>query len=352
MADSTPAMMTAAVLHEHGGRDKIMLESIPIPKPKHGEVRLRIHACALNWLDVGIRRGPKFGTIPLPLIGGADIAGEINALGKGVEGVQIGDPVLVYSLITCGHCEFCRRGQPTTCPEHRILGEHLPGGLAEYVTVPAANLIPKPRNISHVEAAALPVVGMTAWHMLFEVGGLQAGESVLIVGAGGGVASLGIQLARYAGATVFTTTSTLEKAERARELGAHHVFNYRDEDWVEAVLEATAGRGVDLVQDNVGAATWADGLRVLARNGRLVSCGSHSGAQTSFDLSQIYHKQLQVRGSNGGTYQDLLAALKLVAEGSISPVIDRTLPLSEIHEGHRLLEAGEHFGKIVMTLTQ
>ena len=261
--------MQAAVLREHGERDAIQIESILIPQPNYGEVRIKVHACALNWLDVGIRRGPKFGEIPLPLIGGGDIAGTIDSLGDGVSDWQVGDEVLIYPLVTCGMCEFCRRGEPTTCPKHQIIGEHIDGGMAEYTVVPANNLLPKPSNLSFVEAAALPVVGMTAWHMLISVGKLRPGEIALILGAGGGVASLGIQIARHAGATVFATTSTPEKADKAKALGAHQVFNYRDDDWVQQILYSTDGRGVDLVQDNVGSATWANALKALARNGRL-----------------------------------------------------------------------------------
>lgn len=342
--------MRAAVLREHGDRDQINLEQIPIPEPGPGQVQLRVKACALNWLDVGIRRGPKFGEIPLPLIGGADVAGVVEAIGDSVSDWQVDDEVLVYPLITCGICEFCSRGEPTTCPEHQIIGEHIDGGLAEYIIVPARNLIRKPQNITFVQAASIPVVFMTAWHMLISVGQLQAGESVLIVGAGGGVASTGIQLAKYAGARVYTTTSTAQKAEMAQQLGADEVFNYKEEDWVEAILASTGGRGVDLVQDNVGGATWAHGLRTLARNGRLVSCGSHSGTQTAFDLSQIYHRQLQIRGSNGGTYQDLVSALALVEQGFMAPIIDQVLPLTDVREGHRLLEEHDHFGKIVIEI--
>ena len=340
--------MKAVLLREHGDRSVIRLEEIPIPEPGPGEVRLRVRACALNWLDVGVRLGPKFGEIPLPLITGSDIAGEIDALGAEVTGWQIGQAVLVYPLLTCGVCEYCRNGQPTTCPDHQIIGEHLDGGLAEYVVVPAANLLPKPVNLSFVEGAALPVVLMTAWHMLIRIGQLQAGETVLILGAGGGVASVGIQVARYAGARVLATTSTAEKMARARDLGADVAFNYRAENWVDQVLAATGGRGVDLVQDNVGAATWPDSLRVLARNGRLVPCGSHSGATVSLEIGQIYHKQLQILGSNGGTYQDLVTGLALVEAGHIRPVVDTTLPLDQIREGHRLLEEGTHFGKVIM----
>jgi NADPH:quinone reductase-like Zn-dependent oxidoreductase len=344
------AMMQAAVLREHGERDAIRLEDVPIPQPAYGEVRIQVHACALNWLDVGIRRGPKFGAIPLPLIGGGDIAGVIDYIGDGVSGLDVGDEVLVYPLVTCGECEFCRRGEPTTCPQHRIIGEHINGGLAEYVVVPANNLIRKPTNLTFVDAAALPVVAMTAWHMLISVGGLHVGEQVLIIGAGGGVASMGIQVARHAGARVFATTSRADKTARARALGAHEVFNYREADWVRSVLDATGGRGVDLVQDNVGAATWADGLRALARNGRLVVCGSHSGTQFPLDIPQIYHRQLRILGSNGGTYHDLMSALELVKDEILKPVVDTVLPLSQIHEAHRLLEEGDHFGKVVIAL--
>jgi NADPH:quinone reductase-like Zn-dependent oxidoreductase len=343
------SMMKAAVLRLHGGREAIQLEHVPVPQPGVGEVRIRVEACGLNWLDVGIRRGPKFGAIPLPLIGGGDIAGVIDQLGDGVTGWQVGDSVIVYPLVTCGICEFCRRGEPTTCPQHKIIGEHINGGLAEYTVVPAANLIRKPGNLSFVEAAALPVVAMTAWHMLVTIGGLKMNEYALILGAGGGVASFGIQLAREAGAKVIATTSSKEKLSRAHELGADVVLNYRDGDWVERILEVTSGRGVDLVQDNVGAATWANALRALARNGRLVVCGSHSGTRLELDIAQIYHRQLRILGSNGGTYHDLTSALTLVADGKIKPVVDKFLPLAEIHEGHRILEDGDHFGKVVIS---
>ncbi|MBS1251963.1 MAG: alcohol dehydrogenase [Anaerolineales bacterium] len=342
--------MTAAVLREHGDRNKIQLEQIPIPEPGPGEVRLRVRACALNWLDVGVRRGPKFGTIPLPLIGGGDIAGTIDALGPGVAGWETGDEVLVYPLVTCGTCEFCRRGEPTTCPDHQIIGEHIDGGLAEYTVVPAENLLPKPANLSFTEAAAIPVVFMTAWHMLVRVGKLQAGERALILGAGGGVASAGIQIAHHAGAHVFTTTSTPEKMTLARELGADEVFNYREEDWVASVLEVTNGRGTDLVQDNVGAVTWPAALKTLARNGRLVTCGSHSGAEVEIGIGQIYHRQLSILGSNGGTYQDLASALQLIGEGHLHPVVDTVLPLEEIRDGHHLMEEHGHFGKVVIEI--
>lgn len=341
--------MIAAVVREHGDRSVVRLEDVPVPEPGLGEVRLRVQASALNWLDVAVREGPKFGPVDLPLVGGSDIAGVVEALGPGVTGWEEGDEVLVYPSIACGTCEFCRRGEPTTCPDMQIIGENVDGGLAQFATVPAMNLLRKPANLSFTEAAALPVVLMTAWHMLIGKGGLRAGEKVLIVGASGGVASAGIQIARHAGATVYSTTSTPEKARKAKELGALEVFNYRREDWVSQLLEATGGRGVDLVQDNVGAATWRLALQVLASNGRLVTCGSHSGASVDIDISQVYHRQLRIIGSNGGTYQGLCSALELVAQGHVRAVVDTVLPLEQIQEGHRLLEEGDHFGKIVVT---
>ena len=344
--------MTAAILRQHGGRDAVQVEQVPIPEPGRDEVRIQVHACALNWLDVGIRRGPKFGEIPLPLITGVDMSGTVDIVGENVSGWKSGDEVVVYSLVTCGECEFCRQGDVTVCAKHQIIGEHIDGGLAEYAIIPARNLIPKPANLSHVETAALPVVAMTAWHMLISVAKLKAGESVFIPGAGGGVASMGIQIAKYAGATVYASTSTLEKMELARQLGADVVVNYHDEDWVQQIIDATGGRGVDVVQDNVGALTWSHCIQTLARNGRMVVCGSHSG--TNFDLAipQIYHRQLSILGANGGTYTELVTALNLVESGDLRAVIDTVLPLDQIHEGHRILEEHDHFGKVVMQIVQ
>ena len=340
--------MTAAVFHEHGDRDVIQLEQKPIPQPAADEARIRVVACALNWLDVSIRRGPQFGAVPLPLTTGVDVSGVIDAVGAEVRGWRAGDAVSFYSLVTCGDCEFCRVGEVTVCPQHQIIGEHINGGLAEYTIVPARNLIAKPKRLSHVETAALPVASMTAWHMLIAVARLQAGETVFIPGAGGGVASMGIQIANHAGATVIASTSTREKMERARGLGADHVVNYRDADWVEQVIGYTGWRGVDVAQDLVGAATWSNSLRTLARNGRLVVCGSHSGKRFDLRIPQIYHRQLRILGANGGTYNELRRCLELADQGLLRPVIDRVLPLSEIQEGHRILEEHDHFGKVVI----
>lgn len=342
--------MKAAVFHEHGDRDVIRLEDAPIPQPAADEARIKVVACALNWLDVGIRRGPQFGAVPLPLITGVDVSGLIDAVGADVRGWRAGDAVTFYSLVTCGNCEFCRAGDVTVCPRHKIIGEHMNGGLAEYTVVPARNLIPKPKNLTHIETAALPVVSMTAWHMLITVARLQAGETVFIPGAGGGVASMGIQIAKQAGATVIASSSTPAKMRRARELGADHVVNYRDADWVEQVIDYTDGRGVDVAQDLVGAATWADSLRTLARNGRLVVCGSHSGKSFDLRIPQIYHRQLRILGANGGTYNELRQCLDLANRGLLKPVIDRVLPLSQIREGHRILEERDHFGKVVIQI--
>ncbi len=345
-----PKTMRAARFHQHGGREVLRLEQVPLPQPGAGEVRIRVQACALNWLDVGIRRGPKFGAVPLPLTTGVDTCGLIDALGAGVSGWQIGDAVTLYSLVTCGICEFCRAGEVTVCPRHEIIGEHRDGGLADYMLAPARNLIAKPASLSAVETAALPVVSKTAWHMLITVARLQAGETVFIPGAGGGVASMGIQIAKHAGATVIASSSSAEKMAKARALGADHVVNYQEADWVEQVLAATGGRGVDVAQDLVGAATWADSLRTLARNGRMVVCGSHSGTHFDLSIPQMYHRQLSILGANGGSYNELCRVLDLAGKGVLRPVIDRVLPLSQISEGHRILEEHDHFGKVVIKI--
>ena len=340
--------MLAVRFHEHGGRDVLRLEQVPMPQPAAHEVRIKVQACALNWLDIGIRRGPQFGAVPLPLTTGVDVCGVVDAVGAAVTDWRAGDEVTLYSLITCGSCEFCRAGELTVCPQHQIIGEHSDGGLAEYMLAPARNLIKKPPNLSFVEVAALPVVSKTAWHMLITVARLKAGETVFIPGAGGGVTSMGIQIAKYAGARVIASTSTAEKMTKARELGADAVVNYREADWVEQVLDWTGGRGVDVAQDLVGAQTWADSLRTLARNGRMVVCGSHSGKQFDLRIPQIYHRQLSILGSNGGSYNELCTVLALANQGALRPVIDRVLPLTEIHEGQRILEEHDHFGKVVM----
>ena len=315
--------MLAARFHEHGDRSVIRVERVPVPQPASHEVRIAVHACALNWLDVGIRRGPQFGAVPMPLTTGVDVSGVIDAVGAEVVAWRAGDAVTTYSLITCGVCEHCRAGDVTVCPQHKIIGEHMNGGLADYVVVPARNLIAKPANLTHIEVAALPVVSMTAWHMLITVARLQAGETVFIPGAGGGVASMGIQIAKHAGATVIASTSTPEKMKRARAFGADYVVNYLEADWVEQVIAKTGGRGVDVAQDLVGAATWADSLRTLARNGRLVVCGSHSGRNFDLSIPQIYHRQLSILGSNGGTFNELRACLELANQGVLKPVAGR-----------------------------
>ncbi len=347
-----PETMQAAVLTQPGGREAISVQEMPIPTPGPGEVRLRVAACALNWLDIAVRRGGGFGRAALPLIMGSDFAGTVDALGEGVTGWNAGDAVVVFPQLFCGRCEWCRNGFPTICPEGRIHGESVNGGLAEYAVVAAANLLPKPASLSFVEAASLPIVLMTAWHMLVTVANLRPGETLLIPGAGGGVASIGIQVGRMLGATVYTTTSSEEKATRARELGATAVFNYREQDWVAEVLAATGERGVDVVQDLVGGATWADSLRCLARNGRMVVVGSHSGPSFELDIRQIYHKQLRIMGANGGTYDEFAQALKLVGAGRLRAVVDTVLPLAQIREGHRLLEEHAHFGKVVMAVDE
>jgi NADPH:quinone reductase-like Zn-dependent oxidoreductase len=289
--------------------------------------------------------------LKLPHIGGSDVAGVIAALGAEVTGWQVGDRVVVDPGILTGEDEFTRRGEHSVSNgmHYLILGEQIPGGAAEYAVVPAANLLKMPQGWDYAEAAAPLLVGLTAWRMLFKRAGLRAGETVLIVGAGGGVNSVALQLAKWAGATVYALTSTEEKMARATELGADVVLNYReDPDWYRAVIKMTDRRGVDLVVDNVGQATLNKSIRALARGGRLVIVGNTSGPLVEIDIRYIFGKQISLIGSTMGSPQDFRDVMDLVWSGRIKAPVDRVLPLKEGREGHALLESGEKFGKIVL----
>jgi len=246
-----------------------------------------------------------------------------------------------------GKDEWTRRGEESLSPYYHILGEDIWGGCAEYVTVPAENLLPIPDGFDFAEAAAPILVFMTAWRMLRRAH-VQAGETVAIVGAGGGVNSAAIQICKYLGATVYAITSTPEKMRKAQELGADHVINYKTEDWSRAVYMATGKRGVDVVVDNVGAATWMSSLRALARGGRLVTVGGTSGPQVEMDLRLVFRKQISIIGSTMGSHRDFRDVMSLIWSGTFKPVIDCVMPLSEGRAAHELLERGAQFGKIVL----
>lgn len=344
--------MKAMVIEKHGGPEVVQPAELPTPEAGRGEVLLRVRASALNHLDLWVRRGLPGLPPAFPHVGGCDVAGVVAALGPGVRGWAEGDRVMVNPTISCAHCEWCLRGDDNLCDDFAIVGEHCWGGLAEYIAVPAVNLVRIPDHLSFEEAAAIPLVYATAWRMLITQAAVKPGETVLILGAGGGVNSAAIQVARAAGARVWATTSSEEKMAQARALGAEWVVNYRSENWGKAVWQRSGKRGVDVIVDNIGEATWASSIRTLAKGGRLVTVGATTGPMGETDIRYIFWRQLTIIGSTMCNRGEFLDAMRLVEQGVLRPVVDRVIPLAATREGHELLERGEQFGKIVVRVSE
>jgi NADPH:quinone reductase-like Zn-dependent oxidoreductase len=284
----------------------------------------------------------------LPHILGNDIAGVVQEVGELVTWVKPGDEVMVQPGVSCGHCEACLSGQDNLCREYDMIGYRRDGGYAELVAVPGANVFPKPSNLNWEEAAALPLVTVTAWHMLVGRAQLKPGEDILVHAAGSGVGSVAIQIAKLLGARVITTASSEEKLSKARELGADETINYTKEDWPKEVKQLTERRGVDVVFEHTGSATWPGSIASLKNNGRLVTCGATSGFDARTDLRQVFYRHLTILGSFMGSKAELLEAMKFVRKGKIRGVVDRTLPLSEARQAHELIENRGQFGKVVL----
>ncbi len=340
--------MKAAIFREHGPIENLEYAEVPTPAPGHGEVLVRVRAVALNHLDLFTREGLPGLKLEMPHIGGCDIAGEIEALGVGVEGWQEGQRVVINPSLWCGRCEFCLAGEESLCVRFKILGEHVRGGAAEYVVVPAANLFAIPDDYPWEQAAAAPLVYATAWRALITQGQLRAGQSILILGAGGGVATAAIQIARLAGATVYAASRDATKRQRALELGADVALD-SNEDFSREIWTRTGKRGVDVVLENVGAATWERALRSVVKGGRVVVYGATSGPYVQIDLRQIFWKQYLIIGATMSNRREFNTVMRLVfQERKLQPVVDRVLPLAEIRAAHRALESAEQFGKIVL----
>ncbi|MCI2430682.1 zinc-binding dehydrogenase [Candidatus Acetothermia bacterium] len=338
--------MKAIVIREHGGLDKLRLEEIPAPEISEREVLVRVKACALNHLDIWVRRGIP-GLNP-PHTPGADVAGVVERIGAAVKDIKAGERVVLNPNLNCGECEYCQMGEDSLCIKYGILGEHAPGGYAEFVKIPARNVIRIPDHVSFDEAAAVPLVFMTAWRMVVTRAQVRPGEDLLVLAAGSGVGSAAIQIAKLCGARVIATASTDEKLAKARELGADIVINYAKTDSDKEVWKLTNRRGVDVVIESVGQATWPKSLRALARNGRLVTCGATTGPLGETDIRLIFWKQLQILGSTMGTRSELLDALKLVWAGKLRPVIAGAFPLAEAAKAQEMLEKREQFGKLLL----
>lgn len=341
--------MKALCFYEHGGLNVLRYDDVPKPKPASDEALVRVRATALNHLDVFVRQGWPGLDLPKPHWGGSDVAGEIAELGENVTDWEVGQRIVVDPGITTREDEFVRRGEHSVSPGYVILGEDVRGGHAEFLTVPAGNLMAMPEDLDFAEAAAPLLVGLTAWRMLIHRARLRAGESVLIVGAGGGVNSMAIQVAKLTGARVYALTSTDDKERMARDLGADVVLNYRqDPQWSRTIYGLTGKRGVDVVVDNVGQATLPQSMRAVARGGRIVIVGNTSGPHAQIDIRYIFGKQISLIGSTMGNHQDFRDVTELLWTGRLEPVIDCVMPLSEGKRAFEILESGEKFGKIVL----
>ena len=340
--------MKAAFFDGHGGTEVIQVGEQPTPEPRAGEVRVRLKAAALNHMDLWVRTGWPGIRLTYPHITGADGAGEIEGLGSGVEGWSLGERVVIDSVLSDGTCEFCLRGEDNRCVDWHLLGESVRGTLAEYVVVPARNLLRLPAHVSFEQAAAAALVFHTAWHSLITRGALHGGESVLIVGASGGVNTASLQIARLMGAQVYVVGSSAAKLEQARGLGAQVVIDRSHEaDWSRAVYQQTGKRGVDVVVDNVGT-TFPLSFRALRKGGRLLTVGNTGGAKFEIDNRFLFGKHLTVIGSTMGTRADFDQVMSLVFSGRLRPVIDKVYPLNELREAEARLERNEQFGKIVL----
>ena len=341
--------MKAVVFNQHGGPEVLQYVDVPDPKPGPGEVLIEVKATSINHIDIFLRRGMPGIKVPLPKIVGSDAAGVIRELGRDVSGLTSGQRVVINPGITCGRCEFCSAGFGSQCVSWAMVGENRDGAYAEFVVVPAHIVLPIPDHISFKEAAAAPLVFLTAWSMMVGKGNIRPGEDVLILGAGAGVGTAAIQIAKLVGCRVFATASNAEKLQRAKELGADFLINYTTEEFDKAIRDLTNKRGVDIVVDYIGADTWVRSLRSARRGGRVLTCGATTGFAPQTDLRHIFFRQVQVLGSTMGSHREFLDVMKCVFRGQLKPVIDRVLPLSEAGKGHELIEQRAVFGKIVLT---
>jgi NADPH:quinone reductase-like Zn-dependent oxidoreductase len=342
--------MKALTFHEFGGPDKLRYEDVPDPKIKPNEVLVRVRACALNHLDLFVREGIPALKTPLPFWTGCDIAGEIAEVGADVPAVKVGTRVAVNPNLTCGRCEFCAQGEDSLCVRYGILGEHVPGGLAEYVAVRGDNVLPLPPAISFEAAASFVLTNMTAWRMVVTQGQVRPGQDVLVIGVGGGVSSTAVQIARLCGARVIVTSSDDAKLEKAKALGAEVGINYKTHpEWAKLVFEATGKRGVDVVIENVGAATWKDSIRSLKGGGRLVTCGSTSGPIGETLIPLLFWKQAHLIGSTMANRKEFHDVMGQFFAGRLRAIIDEVVPLKDGAAAQQRLAEGKQFGKIVLT---
>jgi NADPH:quinone reductase-like Zn-dependent oxidoreductase len=340
--------MKAVVIRAHGGPDVLRSEDLPDPVAGHGEVLVRVRACSLNHLDLWARRGLPGRTVDFPHVLGNDIAGEVEALGSPATGVTLGQRVMLSPGTSCGRCRACLQGEDSSCRNYRILGYQIPGGYAELVRCPLANVIPLPASFGFEEAAAFPLVFLTAWRMLVTRARLRPAEDVLVWAAGSGVGVAAIQIAKLFGARVIATAGSDRKLDQAKFLGADHVVHHHRDDVVAEVRRLTGKKGVEIVVEHVGQATWERSIQCLAYRGRLVTCGATTGAAGTTELRYVFAKQLSILGSYMGGKAELLDAADFFFARKLRTVVHATLPLADARRAHEMMEASEHFGKIVL----
>ena len=340
--------MKAVRFHEHGGPEGLKYKDGPDPKSQANEVLVKVKACALNHLDIWLRVGVRRWQLSMPHIVGSDVSGEVAEIGSLVSRVKTGDRVLLCPGLSCGQCEACFKGLDSACRSYTLLGVMVDGGYAEYVKVPEMNVVPIPGDLSFDEAAAVPLVFITAWHMLFTRAGLKPGEEVLVIGAGSGVGSAAIQVAKLVNARVIATAGTDAKLEKAKALGADEVINHSKQSIAEEVKRLTARRGVDVVFEHVGPAVWDDCFQSLATYGRLVTCGATSGAEAKFDIRDLYGRQRSILGSFMGGKGELMDALKFIAQRKMKAVMDSSFSLKDAAAAQKKMERRGFFGKILL----
>ncbi|MGC2449261.1 MAG: zinc-binding dehydrogenase [Candidatus Sulfotelmatobacter sp.] len=339
--------MKAVRIHQFGGPEVLTYEDISDPQPRKDQVLVRVKACSLNHLDVWVRKGLP--GIKVPHILGSDVAGEIAEVGEYVTAFKPGQRVLLAPMHFCGHCPKCLAGLQNQCREFTVLGNAVDGGNCELIAVPEANVIPIPDSLDFNQAASVPLVFVTAWHMLVGLAGVRPGQTVLVLGANSGVGIAAIQIAKLFHCRVITTAGNAEKLERARALGADYGIDHYKLKISEEVRKITNKEGVDIVVEHVGAATWDESLRCLKTAGTLVTCGATTGPNVAIDLRHLFARQLRLMGSYMGTMAELHEVLGHVFAGRLKPVIDRVFPMSEIRAAHEYLEKSQMFGKVIVT---
>jgi NADPH:quinone reductase-like Zn-dependent oxidoreductase len=340
--------MRAVVFESFGGPEVLEYRDLPDPVIAPDEVLIEVKACGINHLDLWVRSGLRGIDVEMPHVLGNDIVGVASEVGPAVRHVKRGDRVLVNPTLSCGVCEACMRGDDNLCRDYDVIGRRRNGGYAERVAVPGANCLPYPGNLSWEEAAAVPLVFLTAWHMLVGRACVRPGEDVLVIGAGSGVGSAAIQIARLFGARVIATAGSDAKLERARTLGAHEGIRHDTGDIAAEVRRLTDRKGVEIAFEHVGGPVLEHAVKALARNGRLVTCGATAGNRVTLDINLLFGRHLTLMGSWMGRRAELLEALKFVRTGQLRPVVDSVLPLAEARRAHERIEAREHFGKVVL----